>query len=128
MVPLHEVEMANRILTALRKISAENRAKVVEVNLRVGEINEPAGVKLWLKKLGGGEFKHTKFNVASTPIDISCACGYTGKINSIPDTHSPDPELEIACPKCGKHGVTLNSGRELEIIDVKLQELKPHAK
>ena len=127
-MPLHEVEMANRILTALRKISAENRAKVVEVNLRVGEINEPAGVKLWLRKLGGDEFKNTKFNVASTPIEISCKCGYTGKIGSLPNTHSPEPELEIACPKCGRRGVTLNSGRELEIIDVKLQELKPHAK
>lgn len=127
-MPLHEVEMANRILTALRKISAENRAKVVEVNLRVGEINEPAGVRLWLRKLGGEEFKNTKFNIARIPIEISCACGYAGKINSMPDTHSPEPELEIACPRCGKHDVTLNSGRELEITDVKLQELKPHAR
>ena len=78
------------------------------MNLRVGEINEPAGVKLWLRKLGGDEFKNTKFNVASAPIEISCKCGYAGKISSLPNTHSPEPELEI--------------------IDVKLQELKPHAK
>jgi len=124
-VPLHEVEMANRILAALRKISADNHAKVLEVNLRVGMVNEPQGVKLWLKKLGGEEFKHTKFNIAPVPIEISCACGYAGKISSMPHTHSPEPELEIACPKCGKHGIRLNSGRELEIIDVKL-ESKPH--
>ncbi len=124
---MHEVEMANRILNALRKISADNRARVLEVNLRIGEINEPRNVKLWLKKLGGEEFRSTKFNIAPVQIEISCACGYTGKISSVPNTHSSEPELEIACPKCGKRGVRLNSGRELEIADVKLQELKCRA-
>jgi len=125
---LHEVAMATRILNALKKISAEHKARVLEVNLRVGMINEPQGVKLWLKKLGEKDFKNTKFNITSVPIEISCPCGYKGKINSTFDTHSPEPELEIACPKCGKHGIKLNSGRELEIVDVKLQELRPHGK
>ena len=125
---MHEVAMATRILNALKKISAEHKARVLEVNLRVGMINEPQGVKLWLKKLGEKDFKNTKFNITSVPIEISCPCGYKGKINSTFDTHSLEPELEIACPKCGKHGIKLNSGRELEIVDVKLQELRPHGK
>ena len=126
MVDLHEVEMATRILNALKKISAEHKAKVLEVNLRVGMINEPKGVKLWLKKLGEKDFKDTKFNITSVPIEISCSCGYKGKIKSTFNTHSPEPELEIACPRCGKHEIKLNSGRELEIVDVKLEELKLH--
>jgi Zn finger protein HypA/HybF involved in hydrogenase expression len=125
---LHEVEMATRILNALKKISAEHNARVLDVNLRVGMINEPQGVKLWLKKLGEKEFKNTKFNITSVPIEISCPCGYKGKINSTFNTHSPEPELEIACPRCRKHEIKLNSGRELEIVDVKLQELRPHGR
>ena len=124
---MHEVEMATRILNALKKISAERKARVLEVNLRVGTINEPQGVKLWLKKLGEKEFKNTKFNITSVPIEISCSCGYKGKINSTFNTHSPEPELEIACPRCRKHEIKLNSGRELEIVDVKM-ESKPHGR
>jgi Zn finger protein HypA/HybF involved in hydrogenase expression len=120
--------MATRILNALKKISAERKARVLEVNLRVGMINEPKGVKLWLKKLGEKEFKDTKFNITPVPIEILCSCGYRGKVKSTFNTHSPEPELEIACPKCGKHGIELSSGRELEIVDVKLQELKPHGR
>ena len=122
---MHEVVMATRILNALKKISAEHEARVLEVNLRVGMINEPQGVKLWLKKLGEKDFKDTKFNITPVPIEISCSCGYKGTVESAFNTHSPEPELEITCPRCGKHGIKLNSGRELEIVDVKM-ESKPH--
>ena len=49
---MHEVELATRVLKALHQISAGRGARVLEVNLRVGEINEPRSLGLWLKKLG----------------------------------------------------------------------------
>jgi Zn finger protein HypA/HybF involved in hydrogenase expression len=53
---------------------------------------------------------------------ISCECGYSGEIHSKVDAHSPAPELEITCPSCGGLGPKITSGRELEIVDVKLQK------
>ena len=119
---MHEVELANRVLEALRHISADREAKVLRVNLRIGELNEPGALRLWLKKLGGAEFKATKFDIEPVPLAINCKCGYSGGVNCAVNTHSPAPELEITCPKCGGHELALSSGRELEIIDVELQK------
>jgi len=118
---VHEVELATRVLKALHQISAERGARVLEVNLRVGEINEPSSLRLWLKKLGGDEFNSTRFNIARVPIMIKCKCGYSGEAKSL-DTHLPEPELGIACPKCGRHEASLTSGTELEIINLKLEK------
>jgi len=117
---MHEVELATRVLNAIRKISAERKSRVLEVNLKVGEINEPSSLKLWLRKLGGEEFKSTKFTVKKVPITVKCRdCGYAGEAKSI-DIHLPDPKLGISCPKCGEHDLSITSGQELEIVDVKL--------
>jgi len=118
---VHEVELATRVLKALHQISAERGARVLEVNLRVGGINEPSSLGLWLKKLGGDEFNSTRFNIARVPIMIKCKCGYSGEAKSL-DTHLPEPELGIACPKCGGYGAFLTSGTELEIINLKLEK------
>jgi len=117
---VHEVELANRVLNALHQISAERGARVLEVNLRVGEVNEPSSLRLWLEKLGGDEFNSTRFNIAKVPITIKCKCGYSGEAKSL-DTHLPEPELGISCPKCGGHELSITSGQELEIINVKLE-------
>ncbi len=116
---MHEVELATRVLTALRQIAAEHEGRVLEVDLRVGEINEPGSLRLWLKKLGGKEFDTTRFNIAMVPITIKCKCGYSGNAKSI-DTHLPDPKLGVACPKCGNHELSITSGQELEIVSMKV--------
>lgn len=121
MKAVHEIELAKRVLNAARQIATEHGARVLEVNLRVGEINEPNSLRLWLNKLGGDEFNLTKFNISQVPITIKCGCGYSGKASSI-DTHIPEPELGIPCPKCGGHEISLTSGQELEIVDVKLEK------
>lgn len=118
---MHEVELATRVLKALHQISADQRARVLEVNLRAGEIDEPSSLRPWLKKLGGDEFNSTRFNIVRVPIMIKCKCGYSGEAKSL-DIHLPEPELGIACPKCGGHGVSLTSGTELEIVNVKLEK------
>jgi Zn finger protein HypA/HybF involved in hydrogenase expression len=119
---MHEVELASRILNALRRISADRRAKILRADLRVGELNEPSALRLWLKKLGGTEFKTTKFNIETVSLSISCKCGYSGGVDCAINTHSPVPELEITCPECGERGPIISSGRELEIINVELQK------
>ncbi|MDI6643240.1 MAG: hydrogenase maturation nickel metallochaperone HypA [Candidatus Hodarchaeaceae archaeon] len=115
------MELATRVLNALRQIAAERGARVVEANLRVGEINEPSSLRLWLRKLGGAEFNSTRFQITHIPITIRCKCGYEGTAKSI-DTHLPEPRLGIACPKCGGHELSVTTGQELEIVDVKLEE------
>ena len=117
---MHEVELANRVLEILRRIAAEHRAQVLEVDLRVGELNEPHSLQFWLKKLGGDEFRSTKFRVMVTPLVIKCECGYSGPTNP-PEAHLPEPELGISCPRCGGRRITISSGRELEVIQVRLQ-------
>lgn len=117
--PVHEVELANRVLNALRRISGEQNARVLEVNLNVGEINEPGSIGLWLRKLGGNEFGSTRFKISKIPITIRCKCGYCGTAKSL-DTHIHDPKLGVACPKCGGHELSITTGQELEIVDVKL--------
>ena len=88
--------------------------------MRIGEINEPSSLKLWLKTLGGDEFSSTRFNIAKVPITIKCKCGYSGEAKSL-DTHLPEPELGISCPKCGGHELSITSGQELNVINVKLE-------
>lgn len=117
---MHEVELATRVLNALHQISADRGARILEVNLRIGEINEPSSLKLWLKTLRGDEFNSTRFNIARVPITIKCKCGYSGEAKSL-DTHLPEPELGISCPKCGGHELSITSGQEVDIINVKLE-------
>lgn len=117
---MHEVELANRILNALRQISDEMRSDVLEVNLKIGEINEPGSLKLWLKKLGGEDFKSTKFKISRVSLTVKCKnCGYNGPAKAA-DVHLPDPKLGISCPKCHKHDLSITTGRELEIVSLKL--------
>lgn len=113
--------MANRILEVLRRIATDQCAQVLEVDLRVGELNEPRSLKLWLKKLGGDEFRSTKFKIKVMPLTIKCECGYSGPAD-LPNVHLPEPELGISCPKCGGKEISINSGRELEVIQVRLQK------
>ena len=117
---MHEVELATRVLNALHQISTDRGARVLEVKLRVGEVNEPSSLMLWLEKLGGDEFNSTRFNIAKVPITIKCKCGYSGEAKSL-ETHLPEPELGISCPKCGGHELSITSGQELEIVNVKLE-------
>jgi len=117
---VHEAELATRVLNAIHQISADRGARILEVNLRIGEINEPSSLKLWLKTLGGDEFNSTRFNIAKVPITVKCKCGYSGEAKSL-DTHLPEPELGISCPKCGGHELSITSGQELEVINVKLE-------
>ena len=81
---MHEVMLANRVLHALRGIAAKHDAKILEVNLRVGELNEPRALHLWLKKLGGDEFRSTKFKIARVSLSIKCKCGYSGRLTCLP--------------------------------------------
>lgn len=117
---MHEVALANQVLAALRRLAAENKAVVLRANLRVGELNEPSRLRYWLNTLGGDEFKGVKFKISPVALTISCRCGYSGKIRTKVDAHSPAPELEIKCPECGGQGIEITSGRELEIVDVEL--------
>ncbi|MDI6820449.1 MAG: hydrogenase/urease maturation nickel metallochaperone HypA [Candidatus Hodarchaeaceae archaeon] len=119
---MHEVELANRVLSALRSIAIENNADILEVNLQVGELNEPRALRFWLNKLGGDEFRPVKFRIEQVPLTIKCECGYFGGANLPTGVHLSEPELEIPCPKCGRRGVRLTSGREFEIVDVKLRK------
>ena len=117
---MHEVETANRGLNALRQISAGQKSRVLEVNLKVGGINEPDLLKLWLKKQGK-EFGSTKFKLTTVPITIKCKkCRYEGTAKSI-DTHIHDAKLGAPCPKCRGHDLSITTGQELEIVDVKLE-------
>jgi Zn finger protein HypA/HybF involved in hydrogenase expression len=105
-------------------MSIEQKSRVMEVNIKVGEINEPRSLHLWLKKLGGNDFRSTKFKITKVPITINCVkCGYSGSAKSI-NTHLPDPKLGVACPKCGGHELSITTGQELEIVDVKLEGVK----
>ncbi len=121
---MHEVMLAERILEALKEISKQQKAKVLKANIKIGEVNEPKGVLMWLKKLGGEEFKSTKFNITHVPLEVSCQCGFSGKVGSVAHYHASEPELEIACPTCGGHEIELITGRELEIVDVELEKAK----
>ncbi|KXA99748.1 hypothetical protein AKJ48_01785 [candidate division MSBL1 archaeon SCGC-AAA261O19] len=118
---MHEVKIAEKILGTLRNIAEKHQARVVKANLRIGELNEPDGVLLWLKKLGGKEFESTEFEITRVPIRVSCECGYTGRVESVAHYHGTNPELHIACPKCGGHDFSLTSGQEKEIVDVELE-------
>jgi Zn finger protein HypA/HybF involved in hydrogenase expression len=119
---MHEVELANRVLEAVRGIASEQKGKLKKVNLKVGELNEPDSLDFWLKKLGGSEFVGVEFNIERVPLRIKCDCGYSGGVNTPVDPHSPAPELELVCPKCeGRCSVSLESGRELEIVSVEME-------
>jgi Zn finger protein HypA/HybF involved in hydrogenase expression len=116
---MHEVELANRVLNALREISAEKKSRILEVTLKVGEMNEPNSLKFWLKKLSG-EFRSTKFKIQSLPLTVKCNnCGHTSRAKTI-DAHLLDPLLAISCPKCGMRDMSITSGQELEIVSVKI--------
>ena len=77
--------------------------------------------------LGGKEFKSTKFKFHIVPITVKCNnCGFSGGAKSI-DTHLPDPKLAIACPRCGLHDLSITTGQELEIEDVKVSTRRRNA-
>jgi len=91
---VHEVELATRVSKDLHQISAGRGARVLEVNLRVGEINEPRSLGLWLKKLGGDEFNSTGFNIVRCQLCQSASAATPVKQKAwTPTCQSPGLEL-----------------------------------
>lgn len=129
---MHDLSLATQIQrTVLQAAQHHQVDKVLEVDIEIGELSlfNPDQVEFWLHQL----FRDTiadgaTISVETTPTRIKCAhCGYEGAVE-VPK----DPEFHIfmpavRCPRCESSEVTVQSGRDIVIKNLRVQKSAPEA-
>jgi hydrogenase nickel incorporation protein HypA/HybF len=115
---VHELPITERILSVvIRHAAANNAARVVSVNLRIGELSDI--IDEWLQRYFNYLSKDTIASGAVIRIErlpVIFRCGPCDEMFNIDIKEM----REISCPLCGGENVVLVSGREFFIKDIEV--------
>lgn len=115
---MHEVGLLNQALEmALEAAAAEGAARITKIKLRIGAlagvVPEAMAFAFDVVTKGtiaeGGEF-------AWEEVPVICRCG-----QGCPD-FQPEDSAIFACPQCGQPSWQVLQGRELNLIEVEVEE------
>jgi len=134
---VHELVLANGIVDAVINFAAENKSKVVEFKVAVGEL---ASINIELmRRLLEEIVKKTILEKAKIIVEVEKArircqlCNYACNASAYLDKLTEDekeiihfvPELLSTfarCPRCGSCSFNIESGRSVRVVEVKLEE------
>lgn len=121
---MHELSMAESILSAVIENSEKNHAKkVIEVIIEVGKMTmlNSEQVIFLLEILSEDTIaNNAKFIVKETPIEIECLkCDFNGKL----DSTDLDPYISLPiCPKCGSLKVLVKNGKDIIVKNIVIDQ------
>lgn len=129
---MHEWALAEAILTSAKQIAEkEHIAKVTEVTIRVGELQqvEPPILRFALSQMKQGIFSKSKFHILKAKSTLKCrVCNTTWRYNTkkvdkaISEAIHFVPEAAhtyIKCPKCDSPDFEIVTGRGVWLEDLK---------
>jgi hydrogenase nickel incorporation protein HypA/HybF len=115
---MHELSIAQEILSIVKASLPSPDAKVISVRLKIGHLS---GILIDSLKFSfeaitsQTEFEKTKLEIIEIPIKIKCnECAKTSILN----------EPIFLCPECNSFNVQLLEGRELEIFEIEIEDNK----
>jgi hydrogenase nickel incorporation protein HypA/HybF len=117
---MHELSMAESILTAVIEKSEENHAKkVIEVIIEIGKmamLNSEQLTFLLDVLTEDTIASDAKITIEDIPIEIKCPkCEFHGEI----DSEKFDPYTPIAiCPECGSFKVQVLNGKDVIVKNI----------
>ncbi len=114
---MHEMSVAQNIFDIVRKnIPEESEEKVVKIHLKVGELSGvvPDSLSFCIDIIKDeSNFKNVFIEIEQVPITAHCQlCGKTSQL-----------EFGVFfCPNCQSTNIKLLTGRELDIVDIELND------
>ena len=114
---MHELSLAQNIVEIVEAaVPPESDPRASTIRIRVGEL---AGVVTdsllfcFEAITQGTRFEHSRLELI--PVAITARCNTCGAINRIVDS-------TFVCVECSGTGLSLLSGRELQVIEIELQD------
>ncbi|MDZ4171820.1 MAG: hydrogenase maturation nickel metallochaperone HypA [Methanobacteriaceae archaeon] len=126
---MHELSMADAIVKTVIESAEKNDAiEVLEVTVELGQMTmlNPEQIKFMLDVLSEDTIlEGAKFHMEEIPIEIKCeSCEFEGKIEFEGiDYYSPI----VKCPKCEGREITITSGRECNVKNIKIEQREEDA-
>lgn len=135
---MHELSTTKSILDTVLSVAKEHHAgKVLEVNLEIGDLTflNMDQIKFWFEILSEDTIvKGAVLNINKVPIKVKCLdCSYEGETGYFgEEMHSLEllsnfiPPLK--CKHCGSINISVTSGKECMIKNIKLSLPNKHKK
>lgn len=135
---MHELSTTKSILDTVVSVAEEHHAKkVLEVNLEIGDLTflNVDQIKFWFEILSESTIaKGAVLNVNNIPIRVKCLdCSYEGETGYFgEEIHSLELlsnfALPLKCKNCGSINISVISGKECMIKNIKLSLPDKHKK
>jgi hydrogenase nickel incorporation protein HypA/HybF len=129
---MHEWALAEAVIKAASDIAEKEKfAKVTEVNVKIGELQqvEREILQFALQQLKPANFKNTKFKTTRAKTQLKCRnCGNTWKLQkqkldpAVKEAIHFVPEAAhsyIKCPRCGSPDFEITQGRGIWLQNIK---------
>lgn len=115
---MHELSIAQEILSIVKASLPEPDSKVTAIRLKIGQLSGVLvdSLKFSFEAITSQtEFENSKLEVIEIPIKIKC--NDCSKVSII-------SEPIFLCPECNSFNVQLLEGRELEIVEIEIEDNK----
>jgi hydrogenase nickel incorporation protein HypA/HybF len=116
---MHELSIAQSILDIVRtNVPTDESCNVRTVRVCVGELAGVVAESLqfaYHALVADSPFHHSVIEIERMPYTVRCRmCG---------ETTAPAPIGSASCKRCGSEETELNSGMELSVVDIVLQDV-----
>jgi len=114
---MHEFSIAQSVIETVRaQLPADERRPIRSVTLKLGQFNRiaPESLEYYFEIVREGTVaREAKLKII--PVPIQCRCGTCG-------FNFEGGRYVTICDRCGKGGVELISGNELNVIEIELSK------
>jgi hydrogenase nickel incorporation protein HypA/HybF len=114
---MHEFSLADDLIRSATELAAPHPGRVVEVELVVGALTavNPEALDMAFHVLQEGtRLAEARLVCRLAPVTLACrSCGREGE---------PEDPLLLRCSVCGSGAVGVTSGRQLDIVRLRLEE------
>jgi hydrogenase nickel incorporation protein HypA/HybF len=113
---MHELSIAQEILSIVKASLPTPEAKVVAIRLKIGQLSGVLvdSLKFSFEAITSQTyFEGAQLEITEVPIKIKC--NECSKLNII-------TEPIFLCPECNSFNVQLLEGRELEIVEIEIED------
>ena len=120
---MHELALAQSLLDIIVKTATEHGSPRVEsATLRLGNLThvDPDALAFAVSIAAQGTCAEgIVLHIRRVPLVARCSgCGFSGEV----------PPMNTQCPKCGNVGLSVMSGREIELESIEVEEEQPCTK
>jgi hydrogenase nickel incorporation protein HypA/HybF len=113
---MHELSIAQEILSIVKASLPAPNSKVISIKLKIGHLSGVLvdSLKFSFEAITSQtEFENSQLDIMEVPVKIKC--NNCSKVSII-------SEPIFVCPECDSFNVELLEGRELEIVEIEIED------